>query len=133
MFFREFLRSGLAGHGDLEFPACPAAVRWNGSWNCRKRSGFCGFWALSVAVVGSEVPYVRRDGVGTFHVYLQPQEFKSSREEAVDELIALGGGSEGGCGCFFRDVYSSWLLNLPLMHCVGAKAILIVADIFSKL
>lgn len=45
-----------------------------------------------MAVVGSEVPYVRRDGVGTFHVYLQPQEFKSSREEAVDELIALGGG-----------------------------------------
>lgn len=64
-----------------------------------------GFWALSVAVVGSEVPYVRRDSVGTSHVYLQPQEFKSSREEAVDELIALGGkrrrlwlaGSSGMC------------------------------------
>lgn len=29
--------------------------------------------------------------MGTSPVYLQPREFKSSREEAVDELIALGG------------------------------------------
>lgn len=59
---------------------------------------------MSVAVVGSEVHYIRRDGVGTSHVYLLPQELKSSREEAVDELIALGEkvkkvvtGSSGMC------------------------------------
>lgn len=40
---------------------------------------------LGLVCVGS------RDGVGTSHVYLQPQELKSSREEAVDELRALGG------------------------------------------
>lgn len=59
-----------------------------------------------MAVVASEVPYVRRDGVGTSHVYLQPQELKSSREEAVDELIALGGKRRRLClvfqGCVFE-------------------------------
>lgn len=62
------------GAGDLEFPACTAAAGRDGNRSWRKRFPFCGFWALSVVVVGSEVHYIRPDGVGASHAYLQPQE-----------------------------------------------------------